>query len=212
MGKVQRLLRIFHSFFIIFAFTYSVHAQTPASPPDTYWNGAGDTPGMEHYRQSGNLLRYSQFPVRVYLSPNTESRWQQALSHAIQQLDPIVPVFRVSYPAQANLWITVLSPATFVSAAPCDTDHTDGCGGIYPIGLPGEPGFHVEGHLWIRADSPIPAQHLILHEMIHALGLLVHSPDPGDVMYNGSDAAPTMLSARDRATLLYLYQQPTWEP
>ena len=48
----------------------------------------------------------------------------------------------------------------------------------------------------------------VLHEMGHALGLMGHSPDPGDIMYPGMTPEQAGLSARDRATLTALYRSP----
>jgi len=49
-----------------------------------------------------------------------------------------------------------------------------------------------------------------LHELGHAFGLWGHSPDPADVMAAVPGAQPVLrLTRRDRATLRWLYGQPT---
>jgi predicted Zn-dependent protease len=49
-----------------------------------------------------------------------------------------------------------------------------------------------------------------LHELGHAFGIWGHSEDPGDAMAISPGAQPILqLSARDRATVWWLYQQPT---
>jgi predicted Zn-dependent protease len=49
-----------------------------------------------------------------------------------------------------------------------------------------------------------------LHELGHAFGLWGHSPDPADVMAVVPGAQPVLrLTRRDRATLRWLYGQPT---
>jgi predicted Zn-dependent protease len=51
-----------------------------------------------------------------------------------------------------------------------------------------------------------------LHELGHALGLWGHSETPGDAMAAVPGAMPVLeLSARDRATFLWLQQQPGLE-
>jgi predicted Zn-dependent protease len=49
-----------------------------------------------------------------------------------------------------------------------------------------------------------------LHELGHAFGLWGHSDDPKDVMGVAPGARPVLeLTDRDRATLRWLYSQPT---
>lgn len=188
------------------------HAVDPTPTPDEmYWEGAGDTPPMSSYEQGGGYLRFTEFPVRVYLNLSADARWEVALDDALDELSDLLPIVRTSKPAQADIFIEVLEKSRFDDLAPCDTQHQDACSLMRPIGQPDTPTFDLISRVWVHAAPTLPREHLLRHELIHALGLLVHSPYPEDVMYNGADAAPLRLSQRDRATLLYLYRQPPIE-
>ena len=178
--------------------------------PDTYWQGAGDTPGMADYQIQGRYLRFSQFPIRVVLVTTVRADWEEAFHHALAEINVVVPVAEGTNVAEADIIVFVL-PARFMPVfSPCDISLTDGCAVIRPLGLPDGEQFRPLGLVWLEAESDLPHAHLMLHEMIHAMGLLVHSPFPTDVMYDGEDSAVLTLSPRDRATLELLYGQPTW--
>jgi len=176
----------------------------------TYWDGAGDTPGMEYYRQGGAFLRFTELPVRVYLDRGTDATWQNALEHALQEINPVVPIAQTQQASQADILVEVLPRIRFDYRTPCyRLAHADACSQMYPIGQPNSARFHLYSRIWIRKDALLAPQHLVLHELLHALGLLVHSPYPEDVMYNGGvGSAPTALSPRDQATLARLYSEP----
>ncbi|KAB2906429.1 MAG: hypothetical protein F9K27_02165 [Anaerolineae bacterium] len=203
MKNLYIFLLVFITFFIGLPFP------TPtAETPIIYWDGAGDTPPMSAYEQDGRYLRFTEFPILVYMP--FDSKWESALENALQQVSAMVPIRRISDSTQADILISLVSPEDFLAATPCLEHQTEGCAVIRPVGHPGHPGFTVIGHLWLNTATALPPHHVLLHELIHALGLLVHSPYPSDVMYNGNDAFPTTLSLQDRATLHQLYTAPAW--
>jgi predicted Zn-dependent protease len=185
-----------------------IHAQEENA---LYWEGAGDTPSMEDYAFEGHYLRFTEFPVGVYINPGAGEIWQAALADAIEQVSEVVPLQATANAAEAQIIIRVVGTTYFERLTPCDGIHQDGCSQMIPLGQPGTSGFSLHSRVWIRRDTRLPVENVLLHELIHALGLLVHSPDPGDVMYNGTEAPVTRLSARDVATLVYLYEQPALE-
>jgi predicted Zn-dependent protease len=179
-----------------------------AQVPDTYWEGAGDTPSMNDYQQAGGYLRFTEYPVRVYLELGASDRWQLALTYALEQLAEVMPIIQTRQPSQADIFIDLVSANQLENRSPCDSFHQDACSQMIPIGEPTASNFRLISRIWLVEENHLPAEHLLLHELLHALGLLVHSPYPEDVLYNQADAYPISLSERDRATLIYLYTQP----
>lgn len=175
---------------------------------ETYWDGAGDTPSMNYYEQAGGYLRFTEFPVRVYLELGASDAWEQALDRALFQLRKVLPIIQTRVPSRGDIFIDLIPSEQFPYRAPCDDQHTDACSRMLPIADPGLSNFTLLSRIWIREETPLPAEHVLLHELMHALGLLVHSPHPDDVLFNGIDSTPIILSDRDRATLAYLYNQP----
>lgn len=189
---------------------WRLKAQSDTPPPsleDTYWDGAGDTLPMNAYAFSGAYLRFTDFPIQVYLGTRW-GMWSQALEAALRELETVLPIQRATHRAQADILIQVLSDSAFARATPCQAIHQDACSQMFPSGEPSSGDFAVSSRVWIRAKTAHPPQGILLHELLHALGLLIHSPSWQDALYNGADSVPITLSARDRATLRYLYQQP----
>lgn len=184
----------------------------PTPTPETismYWEGAGDTPSMAAYEQQGRYLRFTEFPVLVYMAFDVQ--WESALSDALEQINTVVPIQRTRDSTQADILISLVPDEQFRAATPCFAFQTEGCAVMRPVGIPGAANFSVIGHVWLNTDTEISHHHLLLHELIHALGLLVHSPFPEDVMYNGNDSFPATLSLQDCATLYHLYRLPAWD-
>jgi predicted Zn-dependent protease len=134
--------------------------------------------------------------------------WEQALEDALAQLGTVLPITRTHLPSKGNIFIDLIRTEQFPYRAPCDEQHNDACSRMLPMGDPASSNFTLLSRIWIRETTPIPAEHILLHELMHALGLLIHSPHPDDVLYNGADSTPVILSERDRTTLTYLYAQP----
>jgi hypothetical protein len=65
-----------------------------------------------------------------------------------------------------------------------------------------------DGVLHSRYNDPAEVRHTILHEVGHALGLVGHSPYPGDIMYVPHQYGVIALSERDKETMRSLYELP----
>ncbi len=65
-----------------------------------------------------------------------------------------------------------------------------------------------DGLVHARYNDADEVRHTILHEIGHALGLLGHSDQPGDIMYVPHQYGLVDLSERDKETLNWLYKLP----
>jgi hypothetical protein len=185
-------------------------ANIPSGPDSdllarTYWEGDGQG-SMEDYQLEGAYLRHFSLPVTVWIDPSTDITWRHKTEEAVAILAGVVSMEMVSTEAEADIPIYVMETGTYVAWCPF---YTAGCAEINIES--DKSGQYIEVVSWvrIRADAT-PNANLLAHELIHALGVIVHSPNPVDVMYfeyNKQDQ-DLLLTEADRLILQILYSQP----
>jgi len=155
----------------------------------------------------------------VWLEPLTtpadpwQRRWMDAVEAALTRWAALLPVVRVQDPAAAQVRVLRRRPPLAREA----TGRGRASHGRALLSL-----VHVqrrEGHWRLEPAVEVligPGQRAealeatALHELGHAFGLWGHSPDPADALATAPGPVPVRWpTARDRATLRWLYAQPT---
>lgn len=193
-------------------FSGPVATPDPSQFGETYWQGAGDGTTMEESNIDGRYARFYNFPVTIhvtYASGTDMNRWEAAVNNAVTQLDQVVPLVFTSDRTDADILLEVMSGRD-VQRRCAEFSYTRvvGCATInYSPGI-----FRpiINGQALVATDTNNPTG-TILHEMMHALGVVVHSPNPNDIMYfEETSARIDKLSPRDIATLARLYASPSY--
>ncbi len=190
--------------------TRTLATADPSQFGDTYWEGIGDGYTLETFtRTGGRHLRFYEFPIKVYVDGG-DTEWSSAVNHAIVQLSQVLLIERIDTEADATLVIYILPPDEYEYWSGCDKTETLGCAVILDLGdFGGGDTYHrIYGQVYLSADAYNKAG-TVLHEMMHALGVMVHSPEPGDIMYPFM-LDQTTLSRRDLNTLRRLYANPSY--
>jgi predicted Zn-dependent protease len=161
-------------------------------------------------RTGGRYLRFYEFPVKVWMGGQLSARWSDALEDALLEIGQVVPMERVFVENQATLVIYVMSPDEYQRWSGCPGDLTSGCARIVDFGdIAGGDTYHrIYGQVWMNKAARNP-HGTLLHEMLHAVGVMVHSPDKNDIMYPFETDAVRM-SERDLNTLRRLYANPSY--
>ena len=178
---------------------------------DTYWDGIGDGFTLETYTRSGGRhLRFYEFPVKIWLDAPLDPIWTDAVNHAVQEIGQVVPLEMVNSDAEATISILVLDPSEYERWSGCPQLETAGCARILDLGdIAGGDTYHrIVGQVWVSTYSQYP-RFVVMHELLHALGVMVHSPYETDVMYP-IEANISNLSQRDLNTLWRLYANPSY--
>jgi|GEM_PF-4027785 len=191
---------------------------------DTYWTGDGVQFSMEDVAYEGRYPRFSQLPIRVYVyglidleDRDLREAWELAISQVFAELSQAVPLERVVaddlvffepwVPLETLLadrrvdMVWHIVPAEVYGAnAPCDDPFACSVYGFDGAVLGGPLQF---GSMVYIPNNVPDKKKILLHNAIHALGVVAHSGNPLDVMSPIRQAGS--MTARDINTLRCLY-------
>ena len=141
-----------------------------------------------------------------------EQRWWQATRQAIQHWQTILPIELVDDPAAAQIHILRRRPPREPGAdGRLRASHGRASLQLLEVTRDGQARLEPSVDVLISpGQRPLATEATALHELGHAFGLWGHSDRAEDAMAAVPGAAPVLeLSARDRASVQWLYSEPT---
>lgn len=190
--------------------TGPVATSDPATFGDTYWEGNGDGITMEYFTLNGRYRRFYRFPVKLYVYNTPTQIWADAVENALTEIGQVVPIELTSDPDEADITLEILNPDTVQRRCVglTFTARVVGCGAIDYQGGIVEPIIKSKALVSTDTNNPFGT---VLHELLHTMGVVVHSPDPTDIMYySETSRLNTTMSERDLNTLRRLYASPSY--
>lgn len=181
----------------------------PALFGDHYWQGTGDGVTMEYLAVDGRYRRFYKFPIKLYVSGGETQVWADAVYNAMQQISQVAPMVLTDNPNAADITLEILHPSQVQRRCMgFDFTRVVGCASIDYLGGITEP--VIKGQALVATDTN-NAYGTVLHELLHAVGVVVHSPNPNDIMYfEETTQLISRLTERDLNTLKRLYASPSY--
>ena len=140
-----------------------------------------------------------------------ERRWIGALERALAVWEEVLPITRVTSPAQAHIQILQRRPPR--QRIGSQWRASNGRSRLQVVNVQRQGQWRLEPRVEVLVSPELRASVLeatAVHELGHAFGIWGHSPQPDDVMAIHQNQNPVLkLSKRDTDTLNWLYQRST---